>query len=315
MTQIAQFALVVVCVAVASLWALVRKGNVKWFLLIVGDFVAWLVLPSVILQTEWGYYQERGEGMASSLGNVFDASTEYWIKRATDLAREDCGDVEGFDVNDPSLQWTAMPEQAVVQHFFRLAKYSNVVWLGVGWKDRYCLGRYHVTDVRDLGLYPWPTQLFPYPFFPWISLPTRVESRFLGRLPPPSNPPKGVRALFPGQCVTGEIAKGETARFQVEVPYFGQKIKLDIDLECIYEKDHSEFVKWTKSGRPIVGSIDKGDDGGTYQIALRAPTTESKRFAVGVFWGIQRLGCPLPKGWWSTCRRVPDPDLSNDDSK
>jgi hypothetical protein len=120
MTQISQFLLVVVSVAVAALWALLRKRSGKWLLLIVGSFVAWLVLPSVILQVKWGYYEEDGAAMAYSLGHTFDASTEYWIKRATELATENCGDAEGFDVNDPSLHWTVMAEQNIVRHFFRL---------------------------------------------------------------------------------------------------------------------------------------------------------------------------------------------------
>jgi hypothetical protein len=313
MTQLAQFVLVLVSVAIASIWAL-AKGHVKWFLLIVGAFAAWVVLPTVILQTEWGYYREDGAEMASFLGNTFDASTEYWIKRATDLATEDCGDAEGFDVNDPTLQWTAMPEQAVAKHFFRLSNYSNVIWLGVGWKKRYCLGRYLVTDTREIGLSPFPTQLFPYPFFPWTSLPTRVNQRLLDRLSPPPKPPEGFQTLLPGQCVTGEIAKGETARFQVQVPYFGQKIGLDAKLECMYGKDFEALVGWSKNGRPIAGLIDESDGGGLYQITLRAPTTEAKPYTVGVFWGVQSLGCVLPKGWWNKCRPSPDPDAASENS-
>jgi len=75
MTQVTQFALVLVCVAVASIWAL-AKGRVKWFLLIVGAFVAWLVLPSVILQTKWGYYREDGATMAGRSIPTFHESEE-----------------------------------------------------------------------------------------------------------------------------------------------------------------------------------------------------------------------------------------------
>jgi len=314
-TQIAQFALVVVGVAVASLWALVRKGSVKWFLLIVGAFVAWLVLPSVILQTEWGYYQEDGTKMARRLESTLNANKEYEIKWATDLATEVCGNAEGFDTQDPTLQTIAMPEQAVVEHLLYYGKYSNVIWLGVGWKDRFCLARYLVADRRDGYLHWFPTQLFPYPFLPLVPHTKRLEERLLERLPPPSTAPEGVRSLLPGQCVTGEIAKGETARFQVQMPYFGQKIGLDVHLECICVQDHHEFVEWTRNSHPIAGEMDKSDGGGTYQISLRAPATEAKRYAIGVFWGVQRLGCPLPEGWWKRCPPcIPDRAPSDKDS-
>jgi hypothetical protein len=307
MTQISQFLLVVVGVAVAALWALLRKRSGKWLLLIVGSFVAWLVLPSVILQVKWGYYEEDGAAMAYSLGHTFDASTEYWIKRATELATENCGDAEGFDVNDPSLHWTVMAEQNIVRHFFRLSEYSNMIWLSVGWKDRFCVGRYLVTDAKELGLSPLPTQLFPYPFFPCTSLPTAVEQHLVERLHPPTKPSEGARPLLPGQCVTGEIARGDTLRFQAQMPYFGQKISLHANLECVSEKDRFELVEWTKNGRPIVGEIDESDSGGTYEIALRAPAGESKRYRIGVRWGTGGLSChPWLESWERRCRQGKD---------
>jgi hypothetical protein len=312
MTQLAEFVLVLVTVAVASIWAL-AKGHVKWFLLIVGAFAAWVVLPTVILQTEWGYYREDGVGMGSNISTIFKADSDYWAKQAPPLAAEVCGDAEGFDVNDSSLQWTTMPEQSVVKHFFFYSKYSNIIWLGVGWNDRFCLARYLVTDRRERGLYPFPIQLFPYPFFPWFSSHSHnVELRLIERLPPPPTAPEGVRSLLPGQCVTGEIAKGETARFQVQVPNFDQKIGLDAKLECIYGKDFAALVEWSKNGRAIAGLKDESDGGGLYQITLRAPTTEAKPYSVGVFWGVQSLGCVLPKGWWNKCRPSPDPDAASE---
>ena len=312
MTQIAKFALVLVGVAIASIWTL-AKGRVKWFLLIVGAFVAWVVLPTVVLQTKWGYYQEDGATMAGRLEPNFNVSKEYQIKQDTDFASEVCGNAEGFDIKDPTLQTIAMPEKAVVEHFFYYGKYTNLIWLGVGWKDRFCLARYLVADRRDAYLHWFPTQLFPYPFVPLVPHTKRLEERLLERLPPPPRAPEGVHAVLPGQCVIGEITKGDTLRFQVQMPYFGQEIKLDIDLECIYEKDYPGLVEWTKDGRLIAGLIDKSDSGGTYQIALSAPATEAKRYTVGVFWGGQRLGCPLPNGWWKKCRRIPDPDSSDKD--
>ncbi len=311
MTQIAQFALVLVGVAVACIWALL-KGRLKWFLLIVGAFVAWVVLPTVILNGKWGYYQEDGAAMAGRLEPTFNVSKEYQIKRATDFVSDVCGDAEGFDIKDPTLQSVAMPEQAVVEHFFYYGKYSNVIWLGLGWKDRFCLARYLVVDRRDAYLHWLPTQLFPYPFVPLVPGTKRLEERLLDRLPPPPKAPEGVRSLLPGQCVTGELAKGQTARFQVQMRNFGQKIGLDAKLECTYGKDFAALVRWTKNGRPIAGLTDESDGGGLYQITLRAPATEAKPYTVGVFWGVQNLDCNLPKGWWNRCRRSPDPDAGGE---
>lgn len=312
MTQITQFLLVVVGVAVAALWALLRKRSGRWFLLIVGAFVAWLMLPSVILQVKWGYYEENGAAMPDLTRNAFKAVSYYWAKQDGPLAAQVCGNPEGFEADDPSLQWVTMPEQAVVKHFFFYSKYSNVVWLGLGWKDRFCLARYLVVSRNDGFLHPWPTQLIPYPFFPWLPLTNRLEERLIERLPPAPKAPEGVRSILPGQCMTGEIAKGDTLRFQVQMPYFGQKIGLDVDLECIYEKNYPGLVQWTKNGRAIIGLIDDSDGGGTYQIELHAPATEAKRYAVGVFWGVERLRCPLPKSWWDKCRRrIVDPNATD----
>jgi len=312
-TQIAQFVFVLVIVAVASMWTL-AKGRVKWFLLIVGAFVAWVVLPSVILQVEWGYYNEDAVDMGGSMRAAFKADSEYWAKQAAPLVAETCGDADGFDVNDPSLQWVTMPEQDVVKHFFFYGKYSNVIWLGVGWKDRFCLARYLVVDRKTGDLSPLPTQLFPYPFFPWFPHSAGVEERLIERLPPPPKPPEGVRPLLPGQCVTGEIAKGETARFQVQVPYFGQEIKLDVKIECTYEKDLPEFVEWKKNGHPIAGLTDDSHGGGTYWITLRAPTAEAKRYKIGVLWGTSGLICrPWLEDWGDSCHRRANPSSSGVD--
>jgi hypothetical protein len=310
MTQVTQFALVLVCVAVASIWAL-AKGRVKWFLLIVGAFVAWLVLPSVILQTKWGYYREDGATMAGRSIPTFHESEEPNSKWAIDLATEVCGDAEGFDTQDPTLHSVAMPEQAMVEHLFYYGRYTNVIWFGLGWKDRFCLARYLVAERRDASLYWMPTQLFPYLFVPLVPHTKRLEDRLLERLPPPPKAPEGVRSLLPGQCVTGELAKGETARFQVQMPYFGQRIGLDVDLECVYETDYEGLVGWTRNGNPIAGLTDASNGGGLYQITLRAPTTEAKPYIVGVFWGVRDHRCHRPKGWWwDRCRRVQDPDAT-----
>jgi hypothetical protein len=315
MSQISQFLLVVVGVAVAALWALLRKRSGKWLLLIVGSFVAWLVLPSVILQVKWGYYEEDGVKMAHRLESTFQANGQYQIKKATDLAKEVCGNAEDFDVADVTLQTIAMPEQAAVEHFFYYGKYANVIWLGVGWKDRFCLARYLVANRKDGYICTWPTQLFPYPFFPWLPHTTDVEERLIERLSLPVNTSEGVRPLLPGQCVTGEIAKGNTLRFQVQIPNLDQKIGLDVHLECIYVDDRPKFVGWTKNGHPVAGERDESDVGGTYEIALQAPATETKRYAVGVYWGVQRLGCPLPKDWWGKCARIVNPKAADGDPK
>ena len=310
MTQLAQFVLVLVTVAVASLWAL-AKGRVRWFLVIVGAFVAWVVLPTVIYYGKWGYHTEDGAAMAGGSVPTFQTSKESNSKWAIDLATEVCGDAEGFDTQDPSLQAVAMPEQATVEHLFYYGRYSNVIWFGLGWKDRYCLGRYRVTERRDAYLHWFPTQLFPYPFVPLVPGTKRLEDRLLERLPPPPKAPEGVRSLLPGQCVTGELAKGETARFQVQMPYFGQEIRLDVSLECVYEEDYEGLVEWTKNGNPITGLTDAGDGGGLYQIVLRAPETGAKPYIVGVFWGVRNHRCDRPRDWWwKRCRRRSDPDAT-----
>jgi hypothetical protein len=312
MTQIAQFALVLVGVAVASIWA-AAKGRVKWFLLIVGAFVAWVVLPSVIYYSQWGYYQEDGATMAGRMIPTFSACEHHECKWATALATEVCGDAEGFDTQDPTLQSVAMPERTMAEHLFYYGRYSNVIWFGLGWKGRFCLARYLVADRRDASLYWMPTQLFPYPFVPLVPHTKRLEKRLLERLSPPPNAPEGVRSLLPGQCVTGELAKGEIARFQVQMPYFGQRIRLDATLECVYKEDYEGLVEWTKNGNPISGLTDAGNDGGLYQITLRAPVSEAKPYIVGVFWGVQDFGCDRPKDWWwKRCRRVQDLDAASE---
>ncbi len=151
MTQITQFALVVIGVGIASVIASL-KGSAKWLLLIVGAFVAWIVLPTVILNGKWGYYQEDGAAMAGGSVPTFHESKEANSKWAVDLATEVCGDAEGFDTRDHSLQAVAMPERAMVEHLFYYSSYSNVIWRGLGWKDRYCLARYLVVDRRDAYL-------------------------------------------------------------------------------------------------------------------------------------------------------------------
>jgi hypothetical protein len=300
MTQIAQFLLVVVGVAVAALWALLRKRSGRWFLLIMGAFVAWLVLPSVILQVKWGYYEENGAAMASDKWNIYKARSANGGGQARRLAAEVCGDAEDFEVKDPSLQLAMMPEHAVVEHFLRLSKYSNVFWVGVGWKDRYCLARYLVTNVKDIDFSPLPTQLFPYPFFPWTSFSTEVEQRFLERLKILPKARGGGQVLLPGQCLTGVIGNGDHLQFQVEMPYYNQGIKLLFrDRDC-GQKDHPLLIEWSKSGQHIQGTTDGSGSAGTYEIDLRSTASESRHYQLALYWGTDpwcgfiewRQGCP-----------------------
>jgi hypothetical protein len=285
MTQITQFALVLVGVAVACIWALL-KGRLKWFLLIVGAFVAWVVLPTVILQTTWGYYKEDGVGMASDKWNIFKSRSMDGGRLASQLVAEVCGDAEGFDIGDPSLQLAIMPERALVEHFFRLSKYSNRFWVGVGWKNRYCLARYLATDTKDLGLTPLPTQLFPFPFFPWRSFQAEVEERLIERLHLRPTASGGMHSLLPGQCITGEIGKGDTLHFRVEMPYFGQKIQLLFrDGDCEH-REHPLVSEWSKDGQRIAGTIDESGTGGVYQIDLHSPGDGERHYQVGLYWGM-----------------------------
>lgn len=303
------FLLVVAGFAIAGYWAM-RKEKPKLVLLVAGVFMAWLVLPSVFhwvrSEMKSGVYRKYGTAMGGRLERRLRAIGRSEMQAATKFVAETCGDAEGYDGEDPTLQTVSMPEMEMVEHFFYYGKYSDVIWLGVGWKDRFCLARYLQTERYTGFFFPLPSQLFPYPLLTWRDATSSVETQLIERLPPPPKAPEGVRALLPGQCAFGNIARGDTQRFQVQVPYFQQTIGLKVELPCVDTTKYSGVVEWTKDGRPIVGLFDESESGGTYQITLRAPATRVQPYAVGVYWG--DLRCSLPIGWWIDCGPPPDPD-------
>ncbi len=258
------------------------QGGNKRVLLVLGAFAAWVVLPSVFLQAHWGYYREYGGEMGDEFDKAFHAA-EYDVEKAAPLAMEVC---PGIDVRDPTLYYAVMTEQQPPPHFFYYSKYSAIIWVGLGSKDRYCLVRYLVTQRRHGELSWIPSQLFPYPFFRWYSGAHTLERRLIDRLPPAPQGPDGIRALSPGECAKGEVPKGGIHRFQVEVPEFGQTVGLQLDLECARGEDYSRLVEWTKDGRSVWGEPPhRSKGGGLYQIAVRASATENMAYSVGLNWG------------------------------
>jgi len=265
----------------------VRVG--KWVARGVGlGLVALLAYPQ-LSRINWGYHEESGQMMAGTVGDPFQSKGK---EQANALASEVCGGAVIFDRQDKSTRWVAMPEQAKAEHFFINSKFSDIIWLGVGNKDRFCLARYRLTMKDEGYVDPWPLQLFP-PVFAWFPRPVTVENRFIDRFTGRPKAPDGVRALFPGECVNGEIVKGESLRFQVEMPHLGQKV------EFLCDWDHRDgpplASEWRRNGQVLTGEYDE-PGGGTYEVTLRAPTTEAKRFRMSLYWGWEGV-CLCPDGW------------------
>jgi hypothetical protein len=225
----------------------------------------------------------------------------FYYERAGAPARaaEICGDADGFDIKDPTLRYVYMPVQQQLRHLFHFSSYSNIVWAGVGWKERYCLAKYRVTVHLTRRLFPIPVRVFPYPYFAWTDG-ADVDYKLLERLPlvrPPA--PEGVKVLFPGECWAGKIGTGETLRFQVEMPEAGPENKLHLFTDC----DDLSAYRWTRNGVPIDGEVDKQGGKATYQIELEGPSSRPQGYAipsrVGVYWG-HPPGCRL-KRWDERC--------------
>jgi hypothetical protein len=299
------FLVVLVGTGVLFFWVGLKPKGGKWALLILAGFAGWVILPSVFIQAHWGWYRESGTAMGEEFWHAFQ-NAEYHVEKSAPYAMEIC---PGVDVRDPSLHFAVMPEQEEVKHFFYYSKYSNVVRVGLGSKDRFCTARYFISKRRDGGPLWIPLQLFPYPFFRWFPSSHTVERRLLDHLPPPSKAPDGIRSLAPGQCATGEVPKGEAHRFEVQVPDFGQTVGLDAHLYCAYGKDWSAIVEWTKDGRTIPGRRDGlrwSQGGGHYRITVRAPAKEDMAYSVGILWGSG--GCNPVREASYDCVSVPDPE-------
>ena len=116
-----------------------------------------------------------------------------------------------------------------------------------------------------------------------------------------SDEAKGSAGL-PGECATGKLEAGTTARFQVETPNLGQKFEIHIAGDN--RRNGKLAVEIGKNGQP---TEPKGDaqfidelGSGTYTIALRAPPTDSKYYVVKSYWGWDESYCPIPHGWRDT---------------
>ena len=251
-------------------------------------FAAVIAYPQ-LSRINWGYHEESGQMMAGMLADPFHSHDKT---KASALASEVCGDVVTFDTEDKSIPWIAMPEQAKVKYFFFNGRFRNIIWLGVGWKDRFCLARYQVT-MRDEGeVSSMPLRLFP-PIFRWFPKPVILERRFIERLANRPKVPDGVRSIFPGECVSGEIAKGGTLRFQVEVPNLGQKVELILDWD---HRNGPELAVELKRNGQLLADAGATNGGGLYEITLQAPTSEAKHYRISLQWDGYGV-CPFPGGW------------------
>lgn len=301
------FLVVLVGTGILFFWVSRGPNGGKWAALVLAGFAGWMVLPSVLLQAHWGWYRESGSAMGDDFRDAFSHGGSYYRRNAVFYTTEICGDAEGFDVEDPSVHFVIFAEQEP-RHFFYYSKYSTILRVGVGWKDRFCTARYFVSERRKGGPLWIPRQLFPYPFFLWFSDAYTVEQRLLERLPPPAKAPDGVRSLAPGQCATGEVPKGEAHRFQVHVPDFVRDVELDPHLYCADGKDWSAIVEWTKDGRPLAWTHPPhvSEGGGLYGITVRAPANENMAYSVGLRLG--RGGCNPVKEASYDCVSIRNPD-------
>ena len=241
---------------------------------------------------EWGYHEESGLRMAGELSDEkFDVRKPGF---AYAFALEACGEKLEFEkLSDVYV--SMMPEHAISRHFTLYGQFRNTIWAALGTKDKFCLARFEIAMRRhDCA---WP---FPYcNRYSWQSL---DEVRFIDRITTRPTAPPGVRALFPGECVTGELAAGASARFQVEIPSFGQK--LNIEAFGDNRRDGLLEVEIEKNGQAM-GSYTRKDyvdepAGGTYQILLRAPPQDMKRYLVLAYWGYNHNLCAMSPEWRRT---------------
>ena len=157
------------------------------------------------------------------------------------------------------------------------------------------MARYSVTMKDEGRMSPIPWRLFPVPSFEWLYQPWIQEKHLIERIPNRPPAPDGVQSLFPGECATGELGKGQTAKFQMVIPNVGQKVELDCEWDHPYGR--CEDVEWRKDGRVMAGNSDE-PGGGTYLISLSAPSDEPKRYRMRMFWGYLP-SCYVPEGWIS----------------
>jgi len=274
-------------IAAWTAWRFRPKNSSRWYLPLVATLLLeWTCLPSLVLELQWSYHTENTTGLGESV--VRDLLRTYPPTKVVANVAKICGDSEGFDINDPSLNYVGMPERQEYRRFFYLSPYDSVTWVGVGWKGRYCQARYKSRS-WPFG-YPStvPNQFFPYPIIPWIDDFGDMTHELLERIPSarPAGP-EGVTMLFPGECGRGEISNRDTLRFQVQTPDLGQKNQLKVVWEC---NDPIRYY-WTRNGKPVDESeknVDKEGGAATYQVTLlppaKLPNGFSVHYVVCVYW-------------------------------
>ncbi|MBN2577286.1 MAG: hypothetical protein JXP73_22175 [Deltaproteobacteria bacterium] len=306
--MIFDFLLILVLGGIALYVVSLAVANKKWYLVFGGVTAAYFVLPTVILQVNWGFHRESGTRMGQSFW-VAPYPSDRGAEAASRVAKI-CGDAEGFNIDGPSVYRVVLPERDEVKHFFYYSKYSNVVWLGIGWEDRYCLARYFLAKRNGGELESIPLFYHIFPFFRWSRESHLVEERLLERIRRPAKAPEGVRSLLPGECIFGDFKDGEqTARFQAEMPNVGQKIRLHLDFGCLSSEEAAPFVRWRKDGRSMTGWIDESGQGGVYEVEVQAPPIFAKRYFVSLDWD-EEDSCRRPLGWLYDCEPYEGPDYS-----
>jgi len=262
--------------------------TITWMVIVVWG----LGMVYVGSRIEWWYHEESGVSMAGTLSDRLDRERPHQTEI---FASEICGERLRFESFFPDAYWSAMPEQAISRHFTLYGQYRNIIWMALGMKDRFCLARFEIAMRRhDCA---WP---FPYcNRYSWQSL---DEVRLIDRITTRPAAPPGVRALFPGECVTGELAAGTSARFQVEIPGLGQRLKIVAFGDN--RRDGLLEVEIEKNGQAL-GSYRRKDyvdepAGGTYQILLRAPPQDMKRYLVLAYWGYSHDLCAMSPEWRRT---------------
>jgi hypothetical protein len=269
-------------------------------------YVGLLLLALIFFgrRIEWWYHEEDGFAMAVDLSSQRISNVKP--SEAHAFASEVCGEPvkfgenEFFVENDKPEYWTTMPEQALSRHFTLYGLFRNTIWVGIGVKGKYCLARYAIA-MR------WHDCAWPFPYcnrYAWKSL---DEVKIVDRIQKRPEVPVGVQALLPGECATGELAAGATAKFRVEIPSFGQKLTIftagDNQRDAKLEVDIGKNGQELKSYRGELFTDERC--GGTYEILLKAPSTDLKRYMVLPYWGHHGRSCPEPQGWRDTSEISP----------
>jgi hypothetical protein len=269
-------------------------------------YIGLLLLALIILGTriEWWYHEENGPVMAGTLSSRKISNVRP--SEAHAFASEVCGERvtfgenEFFVENDKPEYWTTMPEQEIARHFTLYGLFRNTIWVGIGVKGKYCLARYAIAMRRRDCFWP-----FSYcNEYSWMSL---DEVNLVERIQARPKVPPGVQAFLPGECVIGKLAAGSIAKFQVEIPSFGQRVEIfaagdnpkDAKLDVMIGKNGQEM-------KPKGDTLYIDEPGaGTYSIALKAPSTDSKIYILKAYWGGGSPNCQDPIGWRNTYERFP----------